>query len=200
MSNNRRRAFPLISSIQYRFLAVSLVYSFVIVCFFVIVVFGPDMVEMRNKALSMEVRSSAAGRVLVKHSWVWVAVFSLVLVLGLHSFRMFLRVIGPMYRFRWAFQELENGKLSPVKTRKRDYLRTEEEALNTMIMALAGKLGEIKEASVEAFKSMTALEQTVKEGKKWGETQIDLLRTHREHLERLAASVQGFRLEDETEK
>ena len=198
MTQNRRRAFPIISSLQYRFLAMTLVYSFLIVCFFAVVTFLPDMMDMRDPGLSLEARSSAASRVLAKHTWVWPAVLSLIIVLALHSFRAFLKVIGPLYRFRWAFEQLGKGNvLFRIKLRKRDYLRTEEEALNKMLEVVSGKLGRVKEASDGAFKSIGELEQAVNERNEWGKTQMDLLRVHREHLQRLASEVEFFRLEGE---
>ena len=197
-TRTRRRLFPVISSLQYRFLAMTLIYSFIIVCFFAVLTFLPDMMEMRDTSLSLEARSSAASRVLAKHTWVWPAVLSLIIVLSLHSFRAFLKVIGPLYRFRWAFEQLGRGNmLYRIKLRKRDYLRTEEEALNNMLETLNGKLGRVKEASEEAFKSVGELEKSASEGNQWTETQMDLLRAHRESLQRLASEVKFFRLEDE---
>lgn len=199
-TRTRRRVFPVISSLQYRFLAMTLVYSFIIVCFFTVVTFVPDMMEMRDPSMSLEARSSAASRVLAKHSWVWPAVVSLIIVLALHSFRAFLKVIGPLYRFRWAFEQLGNGNmLFRIKLRKRDYLRTEEEALNKMLEVLSGKLESVKEATEEAFKSIDSLEQAARKGDEWSKPQIDMLRAHREHLQRLVTQVQFFRSENENQ-
>ncbi|MGD8226975.1 MAG: hypothetical protein PVH82_09070 [Desulfobacteraceae bacterium] len=198
MTNNRRRAFPVISSLQYRFLAMTLIYSFIIVCFFAVAVFAPDIFEMRDQSLSQEIRSSAASRVLVKHTWVWPAVLSLIIVLSLHSFRAFHRVIGPLYRFRWAFEQIRNGTLLlGVKTRNKDYLQTEEEALNNMLEVLSGKLELVREATKEAFESVDELEKAANMGNGWTKAQVDLLRTHRDHLERLVSEVQFFRSQNE---
>ena len=198
MTYNRRRAFPVISSLQYRFLAMTLVYSFIIVCFFAIAVFAPDVFEMRDQALSQEIRSSAASRVLIKHTWVWPAVLSLTILLSLHSFRAFHKVIGPLYRFRWAFEQVRNGTLLlRVKTRNKDYLQTEEQALNNMLEVLSGKLVIVKEATQQAFQSIDELEKAANMGNGWTKTQMDLLRAHRDHLERLVTEVQFFRPENE---
>ena len=198
MTNNRRRAFPVISSLQYRFLAMTLTYSFIIVCFFAIAVFAPDILEMRDQSLSQEIRGSAASRVLVKHTWVWPAVLSLIIVLSLHSFRAFHRVIGPLYRFRWAFEQIRNGTLLlRVKTRNKDYLQTEEQALNNMLEVLSQKLELLREATKEAFQSIDELEKAANMGNGWTKTQMDLLRAHRDHLERLVSEVQFFRSQKE---
>ena len=197
MKHRRRQAFPVISSLQYKFLAMTIVYSFIIVCFFSIATFLPDIIEMRDPGLSLEARGSAANRVLSKHTWVWPAILSLIIVLALHSFRAFLKIVGPLYRFRWAFEQLGKGNLlSRVTTRRKDYLRQEEEALNNMLEVLRGMLGNIKETSEEAFKSMDELEKAVNQGNEWGKTQKDLLLAHREHLERMAEAIHFFRLEE----
>lgn len=200
MTNNRRRAFPVISSLQYRFLAMTLIYSFIIVCFFAIAVFAPDIFEMRDQSLSQEIRSSAASRVLVKHTWVWPAVLSLIIVLSLHSFRAFHRVIGPLYRFRWAFEQIRNGTLLfRVKTRNKDYLQTEEQALNNMLEVLSGKLELVREATKEAFQSIDELEKAANMSNGWTKAQMDLLRAHRDQLERLVTEVQFFRPQNENQ-
>jgi len=201
MKNSRRRDFSVASSLQYRFLAMSVIYSFVIVCFFAIAVFGPDVAKMSDQSISLEIRSAAANRVLTKHSWVWPAIFLLIVVLGLHSFREFKKVAGPLYRFRWAFGQLERGNVVyPVKIRKKDYLREDEEALNKMLGALVGKLGNLNKATEEAFKSIDELEQTLNMGSEKSETRIALLRAHREHLEKLSTAVRSFRLKDAGQK
>jgi methyl-accepting chemotaxis protein len=200
MKHSRRQVFAVTSSLQYRFLATTLIYCFIIVCFFAIVILVPDIVNMRDESLSLEIRSSAASRLLLKNSWVWPTVFSFIFVLGLHSFLTFQKITGPLYRFRQAFDQLENGKLLPVKIRKKDYLQVEEEALNKMIKALVGKFASIKQATEEACKSIGELEQKANKGNEWSKTQIDMLHTHSKHLERLATAVQVFRLEDDEQK
>jgi hypothetical protein len=106
--------------------------------------------------------------------------------------------MGPLYRFRCAFEALEKGNLLyPVTIRKKDYLHAEEKALDSMIKTLAGKLEDIKYTTEEALGSVSRLEETANVGTEWSDNQMGLLRTQREHLERLAAVFQGFRLRDE---
>jgi methyl-accepting chemotaxis protein len=201
MNKKRRRVFPVVSSLQYRFLAMTLVYCFVIVSFFAVTTFAPDILEMRNKSLKLETRSYAAHRLLDNHTWLWGAVLLLVTVFGVHSFRAFHKIMGPLHRFRSTFEQLGNGNLVlRIETRKTDYLETEVEALNHMAEALSGKLRGIKEATDMASKSMGELEQSMNEDKDMSNAQRDLLAAHRERLERLSAAVQVFRLEDEEGK
>jgi methyl-accepting chemotaxis protein len=176
----------------------TLIYSFIIVSFFVIAVVVPDVVEMQDNSLSLESRSYAANRLLTKNTWIWPAAILLVVALGLHSFREFQKIAGPLYRFRWTFEQVENGSLlSSVKLRKKDLLIREEEALNKMLTSLIGKLGTIGQETAAAIKSIGELENTVNQGSEWGTTQIELLQAHREHLAGIATAVRFFRLPDE---
>ena len=198
MKQDKRRAFAVTSSLQYRFLSMTLIYSFIIVSFFVIAVVVPDVVEMQDNSLSLESRSYAANRLLTKNTWIWPAAILLVVALGLHSFREFQKIAGPLYRFRWTFEQVENGSLlSSVKLREKDLLIREEEALNKMLTSLIGKLGTIRQETAAAIKSIGELENTVNQGSEWGTTQIELLQAHREHLAGLATAVRFFRLPDE---
>jgi hypothetical protein len=84
-----------------------------------------------------------------------------------------------------------------VKTRNKDYLQTEEQALNSMLEVLSRKLVIVKEATQQAFQSIDELEKAASMGNKWTKTHMDLLRAHRDHLERLVTEVQFFRPENE---
>jgi methyl-accepting chemotaxis protein len=201
MKKTRRQDFSVTSSLQYRFLAMSVIYSFVIVCFFAIAVFGPDIVKMSDQSISLEIRSAAASRVLTKHTWVWLAIFLLIVMLGLHSFREFKKVAGPLYRFRWAFGQMEKGNIVyPVKIRKKDYLREDEKAFNKMLASLVERLGKINKVTEEAFKSIDELEETLNTGHEKSGAQIALLSAHREYIEKLSTAVRFFRLKDEVQK
>ena len=197
MKNSRRRDFSVTSSLQYRFLAMSVIYSFVIVCFFAIIVFGPDIIQMSDHNTSLEIRNAAANRVLTKHSWAWLAIFLLIIMLGLHSFREFKKVAGPLYRFRWAFGQLERGNVVyPIKIRKKDYLREDERAINKMLASLVTQLQNINQAKEEVLKSIDELEKALKTGTEKSGTQIGLLQNHRKHLEKLSSVVMHFRVND----
>ena len=194
MKQNQRRTFRVTSSLQYRFFAISMSYSFIIVCFLAIAVFVPDMIEMRNKSLDFAIRSSAASRILSKNLWVWPAILSLIIVLGLHSFLIFKKIAGPLYRFRWAFEELKSGNLQlRFQLRKKDYLHTEGEALNDMIKVLSERFGSMKLSAEEMIECLGELEKTANNGSEWTNSQVGLLRTQRRELEKLIEAVHFFR-------
>ena len=197
MKDSKRRFFSVTSSLQYRFLAMTLSYSFVLVCFFALAVFIPDVLEMRNEALGLEIRGTAASRLLVKNTWVWPAVLCLILFLSIHSFRAFQKIMGPLYRFRCAFEELENGKIRfPLKIRKKDYLRNEEESFNKMLKTLLGRFENIKDAAEGALRSLENVEQEISRGLDPEKTPGDLMGIHRDHLERLAGEIRFFQMEN----
>ncbi|MBN2124293.1 MAG: methyl-accepting chemotaxis protein [Deltaproteobacteria bacterium] len=151
-----RRNYPLIDrSRQYRFLFTILIYNLLIVCFVAIPLFVPDILQLQDETLSLETRAVAADKILTTHARLWPALIALVCVIGLHSFRMFHRFVGPLYRLRMAFDQIRRGDLDfRVRLRKGDYLMEEEKAINDMIDVLSGRLRIIQEGSRKAMDSI----------------------------------------------
>jgi methyl-accepting chemotaxis protein len=112
--------------------------------------------------------------------------------------RIFHRLIGPLYRFRWAFFKISKGDLNfRVQIRKNDYLHREKEALNQMIDALAGQYESIEQAGSRALDSLTALEQGSNKDSGGDNQDQQLLEQHRRHLEDLMEQAKYFRVHDE---
>lgn len=196
---NKRRAFPVTSSIQYTFLALALAYGFVVVCFVAFAIFVPDILEMQDESLSPAIRGSAASRILSKNAWALPACLSLVILLALHSFRTFQRVMGPLYRFRCAFEEFAKGNLLyPVKIRKKDYLHAEEEALNQMIKAFSDGIKSIKDANETALQSLREIEKTAISSNSLGQISRESLTSHRERLEDIENAIRFFQVRGES--
>ena len=197
VGRNRRKRFPIVDkSLQYKFLAMILIYSAVVIIFLAVFLFVPDIIQLQDESLSLEIRASAADKMLTLHARVWPAVIALICVIGVHSFFGFLRFVGPVYRFRWAFEQVRDGDLGfRVRLRNKDFLRHEEAVLNEMIETLAGKLGSIQLASLDAVKSLDELEQIVTRVSDLTETDKELLRVHRHHLETLMDTARYFRLQ-----
>jgi methyl-accepting chemotaxis protein len=192
---NKRQAFPVTSSIQYTFLALALAYGFIVVCFVAVANFVPDILEMQDQSLSPAIRSTAASRILDKNAWVLPACLSLVILLALHSFRAFQRVMGPLYRFRCAFEEFAKGNLLyPVKIRKKDYLHVEEQALIRMVDAFSAQINSIKNATETALHTLRELEKTATSSNPLGSISKDSLTIHRERLEGIVAAVRFFQV------
>ena len=198
-ARTRRQQYSIVDrSLQYRVLAIIVTYSLVIVLFLVVCLFVPDILAMSNEDLSWDIRLAAAEKVLTLHSRVWPAIIAMVCVLGIHSVRIFHRLIGPLYRFRWAFAEIAKGALNfRVQIRKSDYLHRENEALNEMINALADQCESIQQAGSRAIDSLTVLEQGANNDHGGGNPDQELLKQHRKLLEDLIDRVKYFRVSPE---
>jgi methyl-accepting chemotaxis protein len=196
----KRRRFPIVDkSLQYRFLARIIIYSSVIVMLMAAFLFVPEIVNLQDESLSLDVRAVSANKILTMHTRVWPVAISLICVIGVHSFLSFLRYIGPLYRFRLSYNQVKDGDLSfRVKLRKKDHLHDEEDALNEMIEMLANKLGSIQLASQQALKSFDELEEKVTEPDVLAETKKGLFRVHRHQLETVIDNALYFRLQDQT--
>jgi methyl-accepting chemotaxis protein len=179
-------------------LAIIVTYSLVVVLFLVVCLFVPDILAMSNEDLSWEIRAAAADKLLTLHSRVWPAIIAIVCVLGIHSVRIFHRLIGPLYRFRWAFAEIAQGALNfRVQIRKNDYLHRENEALNKMIDALADQCESMQQAGSRALDSLTAFEQGSSDDHGGQNPDPEFLRQHRQLLEDLMDQVKYFRVSAE---
>jgi methyl-accepting chemotaxis protein len=198
-AKTRRQQYSIVDrSLQYRVLAIIVTYSLVIVLFLIVCLFVPDIMAMSNEDLSWEIRAAAAEKLLTLHSRVWPAIIAMVCVLGIHSVRIFHRLIGPLYRFRWAFAEIAKGALNfRVQIRKNDYLHRENESLNKMIDALAGQCESMQQAGSRALDSLGALEQESNKDSGRDNPDQKLLQKHRQHLEDLLDQVKYFRVSAE---
>lgn len=194
----RRRRFPIVNkSHQYRILALILIYLFIIVACVAAFLLVPELIMMQDESLSLEIRAFFADKVLFLHKLLWPVIICLIAGLGLHSFLVFLRFFGPLYRFCWAFEQVCKGNLSfRVAIRKIDYLHSEKEVLNEMIEMVAKKMKTIQLASLDAVKSIDELERTVAEVGNCEENTKESLLNLRRHLDILADTASYFRLQN----
>ena len=198
-ARTRRQKYSIVDrSLQYRVLAIIISYSLVIVLFLAICLFVPDILSMSNEQLSWEIRAAAADRLLTLHSRVWPAIIAMVCVLGIHSVRIFHRLIGPLYRFRWAFAKIGEGDLSfRVQIRKNDYLQKEKKILNEMIDALARQCESMQHAGLRTVDSLIALEHGADKDTGGHNPERQLLEQHRRNLEYLLGQIEYFRVNSE---
>ncbi|NNG07803.1 MAG: hypothetical protein HKM90_08730 [Desulfobacteraceae bacterium] len=199
MSRDQRRRFRVVNrSLQYRFLAIIIVYSFVIVLFLAAFLFVPDIMRLQDQSLSFHARADAADKMLTLHARVWPAILLVIFLVAIHSFSFFHRLIGPLHRFRQVYEQVRNGDLNlRVKIRKKDYLHEDEAGLNEMLETLSGKWRNVQQTTEDALRSLDALEETGTEGNNWMESREDLLRLHRQHLEKLAEMSRYFTVQKE---
>ena len=198
-ARTRRQKYSIVDrSLQYRVLAIIVSYSLVIVLFLAICLFVPDILSMSNDQLSWEIRAAAADKLLTLHSRVWPAIIAMVCVLGIHSVRIFHRLIGPLYRFRWAFAKIGEGDLSfRVQIRKNDYLQKEKKILNEMIDALARQCESMQHAGLRTVDSLIALEHGADKDTGGHNPERQLLEQHRRNLEYLLGQIEYFRVNSE---
>lgn len=192
----KRHLFPIIEkTIQYRFVAITLVYSAVIIILLALPMFVPDFIALGDEQLTPDLRGAVATRILTLHARVWPPVVLVIFMLSLYSFRIVHRIVGPLIRFRWAFKKVKEGELNfRVRIRSKDYLNNEAGVFNEMMEALVEKLGGIQSSSLEATKSLDELEKLAAE--KFGEQEEfkRVLQEHHQHLENLVNQVRYFQL------
>ena len=198
----KRQKFPLLAkSIQYKFLAIVIIYGTIIAVAMAAGLFLPDIIAMNNQNLSVEMRTAAAHRTLAFHARVWPSLITLVCIFALHSFRVLLRIFGPLYRFRSVFSEVGKGNLAlRVKLRKKDYLKEEASKFNEMLETITEKWGTVRSYGFEALESLSALEEGVKQVGDRNKNYQRLLEEHRTILEEVLDQTRYFQLNDEVKE
>ena len=191
----KRRHYPLIHrSHQYRFLAMVLIYNLIIVTLLVVFLFVPDIIRLQDETLTIDVRAEAADKILTMHSRIWPAVLALICVFGLHSFRVFHRFIGPLYRFTMAFEQVRKGDLSfRVTLRKGDYLHQEAIAFNEMIETLSEKIGEARSSGHDALEALQEFEKISNDGNDRKEGDRETFADLRQHIDSHIDTIRYFR-------
>ncbi len=197
MPEFKRKTYSLVDrSHQYRFLAMVLVYTFIIALFLAITLFVPDFMRLNDKSVSFEIRAMTAERVLYLHAKVWPAVLALICLLGLHSFRFVHRFVGPLFRFRWAFDQIRSGNLNfQVKLRKKDLLHREEADFNQMLQVLAVKVGKAQSESGKALQMVDQLLAAKAEGKISEEEIVERLHSVKDRVQALVENVGYFKVQ-----
>lgn len=182
-------------SLQYRFLAMTLIYSTILVLVVALFLFLPDIVQMGNQSRSLDLRAAAADRLLAKHVWVWPSALVAILIISFHSFHTFYRVVGPLYRFHAVLCDVASGVVRySIKIRAKDYLGQEAETLDEMLRVLSEKLGGIQRTGEDALKSLKELENHTTREFIEDETYQVLFKAHRQHLENLMKTARYFHI------
>lgn len=193
----KRRLFPVVNpSLQFRFLAIILAYGGLTILVLGAALFFPDFLRLSDETLDLQAKMRASEVIVAIHQRLWIPLILLLAIIGAHFFRIFHRVVGPLYRFRWAFREIAKGDLSlTVRIRQDDFLHLEEEALNGMVGGLFDKVEEIRAATAAASSSLESLEKEVVLLPRAGQPEISLrLRQHRQALEAVMEKINVFKL------
>jgi len=158
----KRRRFSVINpSHQYRFLAMIIVYSAIVGGVMAGFVFFPEFNRLQDPQLGMLERAQVADKILTMHARIWPVLISLICIIGLHSFVVFHRFVGPLYRFAKAFEQVEKGQLNfHIQLRQNDYLLEEERRFNRMIDSLCQRVETLQQVAALAVSDFARLQQS----------------------------------------
>ena len=192
MTRSYRRRRIVVDGLQYRLLAINLLYFLVILLILAAFLFTPLVLKLRDgTTLSAVEQQEVASQFLTLHKRIWPALLITFGLLSVHSILVSHRIAGPLYQFRRILKALRDGDLTVRATfRSNDYLRKEEAIINEMIEALRAKIKNIDAQSWHLRAGLGALEQAID-----GST-VDTLRERIGSLEagaeRLQVSVDQF--------
>ena len=195
---NKRRLFPLVNkSHQYRFLSLIVIYSAIIAVVISAALLIPDIMRLQDPTISFEERVHAADKILAIHFRLWPTLLAVICIIGLHSFRVFHRFIGPLYRMTMALKQIEEGDLSfRLEFRSNDFLEQEKIEFNNMMTSVSDKIRSIKDAGVNASASLNKLETSLNSEPSEDSAEKTCLTELRDELNRLTAAIEKFRLEE----
>lgn len=194
----KRRLFPLVNkSHQYRILSLIVIYSAIIGAVVSAALLIPDIMRLQDPTISFEERAYAADKILTIHFRLWPTLLAVICIIGLHSFRVFHRFIGPLYRMTTALNQMEEGDLSfRLKFRSDDFLQQEEIEFNNMLTSVSDKIRSIKNAGINASASLNKLETSLNYEPSEDSAEKICLAESRDELNKLLAEVEKFKLKE----
>jgi methyl-accepting chemotaxis protein len=157
MTNKKpRKKYIVDSSVQYKVLAVIVIYIFVAILLTGFLMFIPSILGLSSKV--GQEQYAAAKEVLMLHKRFWPSILIVVVLLGAHSIYLFHRLFGPLYHLNNALKQITGGDLSfTFKIRKKDFLKREEKIMNELLSSLREKLGPLKKDNALLLESITQL-------------------------------------------
>jgi len=112
MGTVRRKTYIIDKRLQYRLLGYNAIYFFITVAALALALFTPLVFEISNPSLPPRQQAEVAGKILYIHSYLWPAVFLILVILGFHSVLVSNKIAGPLLRFRRLFQRVIEGDIS----------------------------------------------------------------------------------------
>ncbi|MCU0596041.1 MAG: hypothetical protein MUC98_11360 [Desulfobacterota bacterium] len=185
----RRKTVIVDKRLQYRLLGYNAIYFFVTVAALSLALFTPLIFEISDPSLSPREQAEIAGKILYLHSYLWPALFLVLVILGFHSVLVSNKIAGPLYRFRATFQKIIEGDLSgTVRIRKGDLLINEQTKIDEMVSMLQSKIGLIQQEQEAVAALLSQLRgQELSGPAKATLTQIE------EHCERMKKEAGSFK-------
>lgn len=196
MGIEQRKTYSLVDkSRQGRFLAQVAMYNLAIVLFFGITLLVPDFLSLHDESLPIEAKSVVADRVLYLHTKIWPTVAALICLIALHSFRFFHRFIGPLFRFRWAFDQIREGYVGfRIRLRGNDLLHREADSFNLMLETVAPRL---EQARSECQKALETISEILADEEEIPARSREKLDRARMHLSAVWENVGWFHMQKE---
>ncbi len=163
ITKKKRRQYPVVyRNRQYRFLMLNLLYSVTICAIMFGFLFLPEIYHMQDSTTNPAMNAYAADRVLMLHSRLWLVVLAIIFLFALHSFCVFLTIIGPLKRFRDALEKLGQGDLTVrLFFRKRDYLDEEGGVFNRSAELLSDRIADARHSVMAIRQAMDKLKEAV---------------------------------------
>ena len=191
-TNTAKRKRILIGDLQYRLLAVNLLYFAVILVLFAAILFGPLVWQLGSSNLSPAERDQAATQLLSLHARVWPPLLALLVFLAVHSVYVSHRIAGPLYQFRRLLQAVKDGNLTVrARIRDKDYLESEATVINELIGALSTRIRGIEEQAVEVREGLDKLRRAADRGSR--EDLSENIRSLRKQAHELQLSLSQFK-------
>ncbi len=197
-TNKQKRKRILIGDLQYRLLAVNLLYFAVILVLFAAILFGPLVWQLGSSNLSPAERDQAATQLLSLHARVWPPLLALLVFLAVHSVYVSHRIAGPLYQFRRLLHAVKDGNLTVrARIRDKDYLDSEAAVINELIEGLSTRIKGIEEQAVEVREGLDKLRRAADRGSR--EELSENIRSVRKQADQLQRSLSQFRTVPEYE-
>lgn len=141
MTSFWRRQRLLIDRLQFRLMAINLLYLATLSLVFATAMFGPHVYTLYSRGASVEDKNQAAETLLLLHGTIWPPLILVALIFLYHSMVYSHRIAGPLYRFRKVFEQVAEGDLrTRAVIRTPDYLHREADALNAMVESLSERV------------------------------------------------------------
>lgn len=194
----RKRRRLLIDRLQHRLLLFAALYMAGVAVIFLLVIFLPPALELRDPALSVARRRDVATELIGIHRRLWPALAVAASAVLLHVLLTSHRIAGPLYRIRTVLAAVTRGDLS-VHTgiRAHDYLTNEARVLTETVDSLRRQVEVLREHRdrLTASVAMTGEGlQSCSVAKSWVH-----FRQARTDLARLSAAIDWFDLEGESQ-
>ncbi|HUV36023.1 MAG TPA: hypothetical protein VMX58_03690 [Patescibacteria group bacterium] len=139
---NRR---SLVDPFQLRIVGVAVCHFMLVILIFVSALFLPIIIELQSGDISSPHVQAAARGFLFLHNRLWAPLLGALVLLVLHNIIVTHRIAGPLYRFRRYLKSVGDGDLSsPIKFRKKDYLKKEAQVASCMVESLRDKVASVE--------------------------------------------------------